>query len=452
MKNAALTLVKTLQKNNFEAYFAGGCVRDMILNIPHDDIDIATNALPDEIEKIFQKTFSIGKHFGVILVEENIHHFEIATFRSDSGDSDGRRPEYVTFTTAKEDALRRDFTINGVFYDPVEKQFHDFVGGKNDIEQKILRFIGDPDQRIQEDYLRILRAVRFKNRFGFEYGASTKAALQKWGTEVSRVSSERIQQEFVKILQHSSRKTALFEMMDFGIFSGIFPEIFDMQKTLQPKDHHSEGNVLNHTLLALDHLSDTENIGVYLATLLHDVGKPYTVQKTENGFRYPQHEEVGSMRAKQILQRFKFSRKIQEKVVWIIRHLSIFEDFFAMKLSTRLHYYDHPFFEDLLTVHKADVLGCVPTQAINIASHKKLLTQIDQIEENFRYSHQAKILPSYKKEFFSGKEIMEFANISAGKKVGEIKEKLRDLQVEGVIKTKEEAEKFVKNFSERRES
>lgn len=453
MKNTAFSIVKTLQNKGFEAYFAGGCVRDMILGIPHDDIDIATNALPEQIEGIFQKTFAIGKHFGVILVEENGHHFEIATFRSDSGNSDGRRPEYVTFTTAEEDALRRDFTINGVFYDPVSQKFLDFVEGQKDVSQKILKFIGNPEERIQEDYLRILRAVRFKNRFNFEYSPATKLALGRWGSEISRISIERIQQEFTKILQNSARATAVQELFDFGIFSEIIPEFLDMKNTLQPKDHHAEGDVFTHSVLSLENLSQEKfsgDISLFLAVLFHDVGKAYTVQKDVKNpayFSYPKHEEVGAIRAKKILKRLSFSREIIKKVWWIIHHLSIFDDFFGMKLSKRLSYYDHPFFEDMLKVHKADVQGCIPSGQNNKTSHKKALQQIHLIEENFEYSHHAKILPSYKKEFFSGSEIMKISGIGPGKKVGAIKSALRELQIEGEISGMQEAENFVKNFS-----
>lgn len=444
MKPTATKIVQTLQNNGFKAYFVGGCVRDMILGLEPQDIDIATDARPLDIAHLFEKTYPIGKHFGVVLIQENNHHFEVATFRSDSGYSDGRRPDFVTYSDPSSDALRRDFTLNGIFYDPIKDQYLDFVEGMSDLKRGILRFIGDPDMRIREDFLRILRAIRFKNRFNLVYDTSTQKALQKHSSLIVDISVERIIDEMNKILAHKSRKKALEELWGFGILPIIIPELKILEKTPQPPLHHQEGNVLRHTFLVLDALSDEECREVYWAALFHDAGKGPTAHYEEGRIHFPNHSKSSVQIADNFCRKMNFSRFSRKKITWLVEHHHLFDHYEDMKLATRLHYFDHPFFDELLVLAKADLLGSIPQ---TYETQNEALKKLHLIEENYAYAHTNKILPSYRKELITGKDILDILKIDPGKKVGEIKEKIRFLQLEGEIKTREEALEYLHSFS-----
>ncbi len=442
MQNTAIKIVEKLQKKGFQAFFAGGCVRDLILKKDPEDFDIATNAKPEEIEHLFENTYSVGKHFGVILIKENEHLFEIATFRSDSGYSDGRRPDYVTFTDAKEDALRRDFTINGIFYDPVAEEFHDFVDGKSDLKREMLRFIGDPDKRIREDHLRIIRAVRFKNRFHFAYQAETRASVKKHASLILSVSAERIYEELNKIIIHQSRKQAFEDLDRFGILEKILPEVHTLKKVPQDEVYHSEGNAFKHSLSALAHIAPGVNPEACWAVLLHDIGKTQTVKYCDNRIHFYGHQEAGLEIAKKLLKRLKFSGATQKKILWLIQHHHLFDQFHKMKRSTKLHYFDNPYFSDLLEVYHADLLGSIPK---NFSKRKKAEEDFYEIKAEFETAHVERALPSHLPELLTGEEIMKILKIPAGPKVGEIKGRLRELQLEKKIMTKEETVKFLQN-------
>ncbi|MCK5461230.1 CCA tRNA nucleotidyltransferase [Candidatus Gracilibacteria bacterium] len=443
MQNTAVKIVKKLKEKGFRAFFAGGCVRDLILKKNPQDFDIATDAQPEEIEAIFVKTYPIGKAFGVILIEEDGHNFEVATFRSDSGASDGRRPNFITFSSPQEDAFRRDFTINGIFYDPLIKEFYDFVDGRRDLKRGLLRFIGDAEERIEEDFLRILRAVRFKNRFKLDYCDKTRKALEKHASLVTHVSAERVTEELNKILVHHSRVKAIQDLSDLGILIKILPEVEKQKEVPQPKDFHIEGDVFHHMLLVLKALGENESQELYWSAFLHDIGKAETLSFAGDRIHFHHHQEEGTVLVQKISERLKFSRKKTKKIMWLVKNHHLFDQFSKMKMSTKLIYFDHPFFSDLMKLHRADILGC---QTKDSKNREKALLELTLIEENFRYAHSERILPSHKKDFFSGKEIMELLNIPAGPELGAIKDALREQQLEDVIKTKEEAKVFLKTF------
>jgi tRNA nucleotidyltransferase/poly(A) polymerase len=449
MENTAIYIIKELKKHNFIAYFAGGYVRDLILKIKSNDIDIVTNALPNQIIKIFKKTFSVGSHFGVIIVHENGYNFEIASFRSDSELSDGRRPDFIVFSNPKDDAFRRDFTINGIFYDPIKNEYIDFINGKNDIKNKIIKFIGNPNKRIQEDFLRILRAVRFKNTLNFEYEKNTETSLKIHATALFNISIERIIAELNKMIIHKSRKNSFYDLYKLDILKKLIPEVEDMKITMQPEDHHSEGNVFQHVLKCLKNMKEGENLELYWGIFFHDIGKCYT--KTFNGkiWKYPNHEKVGVEITKKIMNRLKFPKKNINKICWIIYHKQVFDQFFKMKLSRRLYYYDHKYFSDLIKLYEYDVKGSIPKGEINIKSKKNELEKINLIKENYKFAKKNKLLPSYKKEFLTGKEIIDITKLSPSKIIGEIKNQLREKQLEHKINSKEEAIKFVKYYKKR---
>lgn len=441
MKNTALSIVKRLSEKGFEAYFAGGCVRDLLMGNEPLDIDIATSARPEEIESLFKKTYAIGKHFGVIFILENGHHFEVATFRSDAGYSDGRRPDAIFFTDAKEDALRRDFTINGMFYDPISDKVLDFIGGKNDLERKILRFIGNPNQRIQEDFLRMLRAVRFKNRFGFVYDAGTWDALEQHSSLVVSVSAERIRDELTKILLHSSRSEALSDLFSLGILEKVLPEIAELDSIPQPKKYHSEGNVLRHIELVLRHIREDPSEALVWGALLHDIGKKETLSYTGERIRFLGHQNIGAEKAEKMLTRLKFPKKLREGIVWLVQSHHLFDQFFDMTLPHRLKYYDHPFFLDLLALHTADIMGSLPEDP---HGHEKPLAAVEWIRNDYDHHLSQHLLPSHIPDLLSGNKIMEILGIPSGNRVGKLKKALREAQLGGTVKNKEEAEEWIR--------
>ncbi len=440
MQPTAIGIVKRLQESGHTAYFAGGCVRDLLLNHNPEDIDIATSATPDQIEELFEKTFSVGKHFGVILIHENGHNFEVATFRSDSGYSDGRRPDYVTFTDAREDALRRDFTINGLFYDPVSDQYYDYVSGTSDLRRGLLRFIGDAEQRICEDHLRILRAVRFKNRFDLAYHRKTREALKHHSSLIIGVAAERVAEELNKIIVQKNRVTAFQDLDRFGILEKIIPELSPLKKTPQPKNYHSEGDVFTHSLKTLGKVPPKSSLEVHWAALLHDVGKAETYKQVGNKIQFHRHQNKGEAIVQEICSRLKFSRSSRQSIQWLVHHHHLFDGWDRMSEVRKIHYFDHPDFADLLTLHHADLLGSVPQ---NYKNRRKAEDKFYEIKAEFLLSHKEKRLPSKIPEFLSGKEIMEITGLEPGAEIGAIKAEIRQLQLEKKLEDRAAAINFL---------
>lgn len=433
MKNTAIEICKRLQNSGFKAFFAGGAVRDQLLGEHPDDIDIATDARPDQIEAIFSKSFPIGRHFGVILLEEGGHHFEIATFRSDSGNSDGRRPDAVFFTDEKSDAFRRDFTINALFWDPVSEKILDFVGGKRDLEDGILRFVGDPELRIEEDSLRILRAIRFKNRLNFSFDSKTEEALQKRRGQVKRVSAERIREEMTKMILHKTRAGSFGDALQFGILDILLPEVARLQNTL---DSHEKKTVFEHTMRALSFLHNP-SAELAWAILFHDLGKYSTALKKADRWHFPDHEHVSEHLARIICGRLAFSRFSTEKICWLVKNHIRFYTIPKMSRSHKMHFFDEVFFEDLVALARADSLGSDGSD-----------TFVAEIERDFHAAHEQKLLPQFHPELLSGNEIQEILRIPPSRKIGEIKSRLRHLQMDEKITNTEEAKKWLKEDSE----
>ena len=434
MKIHAIDIVKTLQSKGFQAYFAGGCVRDMLLGIHAKDFDIVTSATPDQIEATFEKTIPIGKQFGVILVEQGGHHFEVATFRSDSGYSDGRRPDAVIFTNAEEDAKRRDFTINGMFYDPVTEEVHDYVGGQKDLDAHLIRFIGNADQRIEEDHLRLLRAVRFKNQFDFQYEPETYTAIKVHAPLIlQKVSTERIRDEVCKMLMDKTRPSMAFEeMSQLGLLELIIPELERLHGCAQPFEYHHEGDVWTHTMNAIDTLPAETQLTGRLATLFHDIGKPDTFKLAER-IRFDSHAEIGAKIAEQIMRRLNFPTQQITEVSWAIMHHMMMSSFLEMNDGRLMHWFHHPAFPHLLTLMKADAEGTTPTDL-------SLYTKIENLHRLKMAEH-----PELPKPLLSGEEIMEISKIPAGPKIGELKAQLLEAQIDKKVTTKEQAAELIKS-------
>ncbi len=439
MQQTALRLVQILQDAGHQAYWAGGCVRDFLLKKEPKDYDIATNATPDQIEAVFEKTIRktlpIGKAFGVILALEGDHQFEVATFRSDSGYSDGRRPDAVLFTHAEEDAKRRDFTINGLFYDPVAKKIYDYVGGQADLKEKLIRFIGDPHQRIQEDHLRILRAIRFKNLLHFQYHPDTYHALKIHAPLANKVSGERLRDELNKILMAEDRAStlnALEDLLETGVLEVVLPELYAMKGVAQPQQYHHEGDVWEHAKRSLDALSKYASQNVRWATLLHDVGKPVTFKLKER-IRFDHHAQEGAKIANTLLRRLAFSRKDLDEITWLIEHHMMLPQLLDMPLGRQRHWFLLPNFGDLLQVFAADIAGTDPARY-------DIYTQLLEL-----YTETLKKFPKPPPPLLTGHEIMEILGLKPGKKIGQISAELREKQLAHEVNTKKQAIAWIKN-------
>ncbi len=443
MKPTSLKIIEILKKAGHEAYWAGGCVRDMLLGVEPKDFDIVTSAKPDEIENLLEHTVPIGKKFGVILAIKDGHHFEIATFRSDAAYSDGRRPDAIEFTNAEEDAKRRDFTINALFYDPDEDKIIDYVNGQTDMRDKLIRFIGEPNERIKEDHLRILRAVRFKNVLNMQYHPDTYHAIKENAHLIKNISKERIRDELNKMIMDPVKPGQSFEeLFELGILEHIMPELCELKGLAQPLQYHQEGDVWDHSIRALNSLTDEEldpnplrekkpDVALKWATFLHDIGKYKTFGIDEKRIRYDRHAEVGAEIATEILTRFNFPKKQIQKVDWLISHHMMVVPLFEMSDGRRRHWFLKPYFDDLLEVYRADALGIIPTDLSAYEKMKKL------------YNHEFAKLKLLPKKLIDGKEVMKLLDIPAGEKIGEILKEVRHLQLDGKINNKKEAKKFI---------
>lgn len=446
MKPTSIQIIETLKSHGHEAYWAGGCVRDMLFGIEPKDFDIVTSAKPDEIEEILEHTIPIGKKFGVILAIQNDHHFEIATFRSDGAYTDGRRPDAVEFTSAEEDAKRRDFTINGMFYDPIEDKIYDFIQGQKDMDDKLVRFIGDPETRIKEDHLRIMRAVRFKNEYHLQYHPDTYQAIKKHAKLITNISAERIRDELNKIIMTDKPSQAFEELFELGILEYIIPELTKLKGLAQPLRYHNEGDVWDHTLMALDSLREEEidpnplreeppDIALKWATFFHDIGKFDTITTDQERIKYEGHSEKGAELCRKILKRLKFPLAAIKKAAWLIEHHMMVVPLFEMPDARRRHWFLQPHFEDLLELYRADAMGIIP---LDLSAYEGLLKL---------YRHEIAKLKLMPAQLISGKEIMKILDIKAGPKIGEILKEVRHEQLAGSIKTKKQAKEFVSKLA-----
>lgn len=348
---------ETLHAAGFQAVFAGGCVRDALLGRPAQDTDIATNAKPDDVLRLFPRARHIGKAFGVTLVPVEGHYFEVATFREDIGSADGRHPESVNFAEAAQDAHRRDFTINGLFYDPARADVLDYVEGCSDLERRIIRAIGDPVARFEEDHLRMLRAIRFAVTLDFTIEPGTFAAIRSLAPKIQRISAERIREELTRILTEAKRPgDGLRLLRQTMLLKEILPEADAMVGVQQPPEYHPEGDVFVHTALALDQLIHP-NPTLAWSVLLHDIGKPPTFREEDGRIRFDQHAAVGADMADTILRRLRASNELREAVVLAVRQHMRFTDWPHMKPSTRKRILAHPLFPIELQLHRADCLA-----------------------------------------------------------------------------------------------
>ena len=354
-------IARRLVSHGFQALFNGGCVRDLLLGRAPADYDVSTDARPDQIAEIFPSSVMVGARFGVVLVVGDDAQVEVATFRCDIGYSDGRHPDSVEFSnSAQEDVQRRDFTINGMMLDPRTGEVLDYVGGREDLAAGIIRAIGDPARRINEDKLRMLRGLRFAARFGYQIEPKTFSAIQAFAPSVNQVSAERLRDELTKILTEGAARRG-FELLDeSGLLRHLLPEITRMHGVQQPPEFHPEGDVWIHTLLVLDKLQPGSSATLAWGALLHDVGKPTAFRaasETSDRIRFDRHVEIGVRIAEDICRRFRFSNAETEQVSSLVANHMRFKDVPQMRESTLKRFARLPLFDEHLELHRIDCLS-----------------------------------------------------------------------------------------------
>lgn len=353
---SAKDISRILNDAGHTCYFAGGCVRDQLLKIEPKDYDLATSATPQQVLKLFPKADSIGAHFGVILVKYAGAAFEIATFRTDGSYTDSRRPESVTFATAEEDASRRDFTVNGLFQKSDTGEIIDFVNGKIDIEKKLIRAIGNPNERFTEDALRLMRAIRFATKLNFDIEEKTWEAIKTNAPLIKNIATERIQAEFSLILLSPRRARGLDLLVKSGLIQHFLPEILDLIGCEQPPQFHPEGDVYIHTSMMLDMLEGEVTLELVLAVLLHDIGKPatYSYDPDEDRIRFSGHDSLGAEMAETILKRLKYSNKTIDEVCAMVANHMNFMNVRFMKKSKVKRFMSRPTYELEMELHRVD--------------------------------------------------------------------------------------------------
>jgi poly(A) polymerase len=432
LKEYAAQIIRTLREAGHQAYLVGGCVRDLLLRHEPADFDVTTDATPDEVMRIFPETYAVGAQFGVVLVplrDSGGSTIEVATFRSDIGYSDGRHPDQVRFSkSAQEDVERRDFTINGLLLDPIKDEVLDFVDGRKDLKDGIIRTIGQPELRFAEDKLRMLRAVRFAARFGYTIEPETFAAIRKLAAGIHQVSCERVRDELTKMLTEGRARQAFLLLDETGLLREILPEISAMQGVQQPPEFHPEGDVFVHTLLLLQELPQPCSATLAWGALLHDVGKPPTFRIAPERIRFDNHVDVGVKMAEEICRRLRFSNDDTEQILALVDNHMRFSHVPQMKESTFKKFVRMPHFEQHIELHRLDCQ----------ASHRDLTTY------NFTRQRIASIPPETIRPapLISGDDLIA-AGYLPGPRFKEILSLVEDAQLEGRLQSKDSAMEYV---------
>ncbi|HEV8525390.1 MAG TPA: CCA tRNA nucleotidyltransferase [Terriglobales bacterium] len=438
LRQAATEIVRTLRDRGHQAYLVGGCVRDIVLGREPADYDVATDATPDEVMRIFPKTYAVGAQFGVVLVPVDKEAdapgqnpcIEVATFRSDVSYTDGRHPDAVRYTKdPREDVERRDFTINGLLLDPIQNEVLDFVGGRADLDAGIIRTIGPPDRRFAEDKLRMLRAVRFAARFAYQIEPQTFNAIRQMAREIHQVSRERVRDELVKMLTEGRARRA-FELLDqTGLLREVLPEVEKMKGVEQPPQFHPEGDVWIHTLLMLEGLREKCSPTLAMGVLLHDVGKPPTFRVAPDRIRFDGHVEVGTAMAEEICRRLRFSNDDTEQIASLVANHLRFAAVLRMKESTLKRFLRLPRFEEHLELHRLDCL----------ASHGDL-SSYEFVRQKLASTPPEQFRPP---PLVTGDDLIA-AGYQPGPRYKEILAAVEDAQLEGRLAGKAEAMEFVR--------
>jgi poly(A) polymerase len=449
-RQAALEAIRTLRRHGHQALWVGGCVRDLLLGREPADYDVATSATPDEVMRIFPQTYAVGAQFGVVLVPiktlgdpSDQGYVEVATFRSDGAYLDGRHPDAVRYTTsAQHDVERRDFTINGLLLDPLSPhpntphgELLDYVEGRLDLERGLVRTIGPPTQRLTEDKLRMLRAVRFAARFGYRIDDATLEAIRSLAPQIHQVSCERIRDELTKMLTEGQARRAFLLLDESGLLRELLPEIARMKGVEQPPQFHPEGDVFVHTLLLLAGLPAGCSPTLAWGALLHDVGKSATFRRAPDRIRFDGHVEIGARIAEDLLARLRFSNRDRDQVLALVENHMRFADVRKMKDSTFKRFVRLPEFDEHLAMHRLDCL----------ASHANL--------ELYHYTRERlAAIPAGAERpapLINGHDLIA-AGYLPGPRFAEILAAVEDAQLEGAITTREEAMGFAESNFPRR--
>ena len=403
-------------------------MRDLLLGREPADYDVATDAAPDQVMALFPESVAVGAKFGVILIPRDGHKVEVATFRSDGNYSDGRRPDAVVYAkSAEEDVHRRDFTINGLLMRHNTGEILDFVGGRSDLKAGIIHAIGDPDKRFAEDKLRLLRAVRFAARFGFEIEAETFRAILKHAKDIKQVSPERTRDELTKMLTEGAAGNAFRLLDQTWLLQNVLPEISAMKGVEQPPQYHPEGDVWVHTRMMLDGIPATSAMTLAWGVLLHDVGKPPTFRsaaETGDRIRFDGHVEVGVRMGKEICRRLKMSNDDTEQILSLIANHMKFKDARQMRAATLKRFVRTPKFEEHMALHRLDCLS----------SHRHLDT-FEFVREFLAQTPPEQVRPA---KLLTGDDLIHLG-FSPGPEFKEILRNIEDAQLEGAIHTREQA-------------
>ncbi|HEX5398076.1 MAG TPA: CCA tRNA nucleotidyltransferase [Verrucomicrobiae bacterium] len=471
-KTIAQKIVGRLQQSGFAAFWVGGCVRDFLLGREPQDFDIATDARPEQIEALFPKTIPVGRKFGVIIVVEDGHQFQVATFRAEAEYRDGRRPAKVSFASAEADALRRDFTVNGLFYDPLTEKTHDWVGGGKDLRAKTIRAIGPPEERFAEDHLRLLRAVRFAAQLGFEIEPQTFAAIKTLAPKIRLISAERIHDELIKLfappradffssasggdvrseeaevsnIQFPSPRPSprlggerekqtpaargLVLLRDSGLLAQILPELATTISCEQSPDYHPEGTVFEHIRLMLDKLPPGADELLPWAVLLHDIAKPVTAEKDlqTGAIHFYGHEKIGAEMARVILSRLRFPKKQIDEIVVCVRNHMQFKDVKQMRKATLRRLLLRPTFRLELELHRLDCLGSHG----DLSHYNFLMEQAEELKRK----------PKIRPPLLNGKDLIALG-MKPGPAMGKLLAEIREKQLADELKTRRQAKAWV---------
>jgi poly(A) polymerase len=439
----ALDVVRKLQQAGFTALWAGGCVRDELLGLTPADYDVATNARPEQLRPLFKRRNEIGASFGVVQVigpkgdDGEWLTIEVATFRSDVSYSDGRRPDAVVFSTPEEDAKRRDFTINGMFFDPVKSELIDYVGGQADLDAKVLRAIGDPAARFTEDKLRILRAVRIATRFDLTIDPATLAAAKRMAHEIRVVSPERIAEELRKLLVHPNRARGVRLLREFDLVEPILPELVPTFTLPQGPPTAPTGTLWDHTVRVVEELGGLTpparqvSFPLAFAALLHDVGKPRVFARTPDRYTFHGHEHVGRQMAEQIADRLRLSTAEKVRVAWLVEKHMYLADAPTMRLSKLKPILVHPGIGELLALHRADALAS-----------GKSLEHVEFCERMLRDTPREVLNPP---PVLTGEDLIALG-MTPGPEFKRLLDAVREAQLEGHVRTKEEGLRLVEKL------
>jgi poly(A) polymerase len=473
-RSIATEIVQRLQDAGFGAFWVGGCVRDFLLGRKPQDYDIATDARPEEVEKLFKHTIAVGRKFGVMIVVEGKHQFQAATFRTEADYRDGRRPAKVVFSSAEADAQRRDFTVNGLFYDPVAEKLHDWVGGEQDLRAKIIRTIGPPEERFAEDHLRLLRAGRFAAQLGFEIEPQTFAAVKALAPKIKLISAERIRDELIKLFAppkldwgarpprvrsgaprvghfpeptsgalagtrearvlpiYSSAARGLVLLRDSGLLEHILPELAATVSCEQSPDYHPEGTVFEHIRLMLEKLPPGAPESLPWAVILHDIGKPPTsLRDAATGkIHFYEHEKVGAVLAEKILQRLRFPKKQIEEIVACVRQHMQFKDVKQMRKATLRRLLLRETFPLELELHRLDCLGSHG----DLGHYEFLVEQAAELKRK----------PAIRPPLLTGKDLIKLG-MKPGPAMGALLNEIREQQLQDELKTPRQARQWAKS-------